>query len=87
MTATSFRVLGRVQGVGFRAYAVRVGESLGLVGEVWNTRDGAVEGVAQGESVGRFLDLLAQGPGFVQSVSSQECSAVEEVAFRIGPTR
>ena len=42
-------VFGRVQGVGFRAFALRVGRGLGLKGAVWNRADGAVELEAEGE--------------------------------------
>jgi acylphosphatase len=41
-------VRGRVQGVGFRYYAVRVAEPLGLAGSATNRRDGTVEVVAEG---------------------------------------
>ena len=59
------RVSGRVQGVGFRYWAVRQANSLGLVGWVMNRDDeNAVEIVAEGEPVA--LDalerMLQRGP-------------------------
>uniref|UniRef100_A0A832I137 acylphosphatase n=1 Tax=Eiseniibacteriota bacterium TaxID=2212470 RepID=A0A832I137_UNCEI len=58
-------VEGRVQGVGFRAFARREGERLGLRGVVWNRADGAVEAEAEGEraALESFLSALRQGPG------------------------
>jgi len=40
---------GTVQGVGFRALVIRIGESLCLVGYAKNLPDGNVEIVAEGE--------------------------------------
>ena len=42
-TSKSFRVHGRVQGVGFRWWAQRLGRRLGLRGTVRNCIDGTVE--------------------------------------------
>ena len=58
-------VRGRVQGVGFRAFAVAQAERLGIVGQVWNGADGrTVEVVAEGPrpALERFVQLLRQGP-------------------------
>ncbi len=66
-----FRVAGRVQGVGFRAFVQREASLLGLAGWVRNTWDGRVEGEAEGDSerLGRFQGSLRQGPpgSFVES--------------------
>ena len=48
MTRLHLVVSGRVQGVWFRASTQRQARSLGLVGEVWNRADGAVEIIAEG---------------------------------------
>ena len=55
MTARFF-VSGRVQGVGFRHWAVRRAGALGLTGWVRNRRDGRVEVLAYGEK--DILDTL-----------------------------
>jgi acylphosphatase len=39
---------GNVQGVGFRAFSIRIGASIGLVGYAKNLPDGTVEIVAEG---------------------------------------
>ena len=57
-------VSGRVQGVGFRAYAAARARELGLRGHVRNREDGAVETVALGPagSVEAYLAALRSGP-------------------------
>ena len=58
------RISGRVQGVGFRYYAVHVAQGLGLVGTVRNAVDGGVEAVAEGEEaqLHELLVALHRGP-------------------------
>jgi acylphosphatase len=53
-----------VQGVGFRAWAAREAERLGLKGFVRNRRDGSVEAVFKGreDAVVRMLDECWRGP-------------------------
>jgi acylphosphatase len=87
MTARHFRVTGRVQGVGFRQFVLSTADSLDLTGEVWNTRDDAVEGIVQGERIDHFVSMLHKGPGFVESVVTSETGLREFAGFIIGPTR
>ena len=58
------KALGHVQGVGYRYYAERQANRLGLTGYVRNMPDGSVDVVAEGdENVLRgFLVLLRRGP-------------------------
>jgi len=58
------RVVGRVQGVGFRYFTERVAEEIGLAGYVMNRPDGSVEVMAEGErsTLEQFLERLKQGP-------------------------
>ncbi|MDQ7038782.1 MAG: acylphosphatase [Aquificota bacterium] len=55
---------GVVQGVGFRAYTQRVGESYGLSGWVRNLPDGRVEVLVEGdeEVLFHFIKDLWKGP-------------------------
>jgi acylphosphatase len=57
-------VSGRVQGVGFRYFAVDAARREGLQGYVTNNDDGTVEAVAEGEAeaVERFERALRRGP-------------------------
>lgn len=87
MTAVWFRVTGRVQGVGFRNYVASLADTFAICGEVWNTRDGAVEGRAQGERLGTFVSMLERGPGHVDEVVSTETTVGDYEGFRISQTR
>ena len=55
---------GRVQGVGFRYFAIDEAQRLGLVGWVRNLDSGDVEVWAEGprEGLETFLDTLEKGP-------------------------
>jgi len=57
-------VEGRVQGVGFRAFAQREAVGLGLAGFARNAPDGRVEVLVQGEkgALDNFVDRLRVGP-------------------------
>jgi acylphosphatase len=55
---------GRVQGVGFRWFALNQAQAMGIRGWVANTADGTVEvvGLATPETLDRFEAMLAKGP-------------------------
>jgi acylphosphatase len=61
-------VVGRVQGVGYRAWAVGAASGLSIAGWVRNRHDGTVEILARGEPAA--LDALAaqcrSGPAFAR---------------------
>ena len=62
--ARRFVLSGRVQGVGYRYFALEAARREGLHGYVTNNDDGTVEAVAEGESeaVERFERALRRGP-------------------------
>ena len=64
MTRYRWVVSGRVQGVGFRWFALRKAEQLGLPGWVSNLPDGRVEVVASGNAAAldRMETALSVGP-------------------------
>jgi len=66
------RVIGRVQGVGFRYYVLTAATELGLTGWVRNRRDGSVEVLAEGD-----MDHLKNLAGALERGSRS--SAVKEV--------
>ena len=62
------RVKGRVQGVGFRAWACRKATDLDLSGWVRNRSNGTVEILAEGsdDNINLFLALCKKGPLFAR---------------------
>jgi acylphosphatase len=80
MIARRFIVKGRVQGVGFRFFAIRAARRLGLVGTVRNLSDGTVEAIAEGlpDQMADFRAELARGPSYGHVTS------VEEIEMRPG---
>jgi acylphosphatase len=58
------RVVGRVQGVGFRYFIIRRAEELGLAGYARNLDDGAVEIWAEGAAgaLSALAEAARQGP-------------------------
>jgi acylphosphatase len=64
MRAVRIVVTGRVQGVGFRAFVLRVARETGLTGWVRNRPDGDVEAEAMGDEAAlqRFVEAMRSGP-------------------------
>jgi acylphosphatase len=74
-----FTISGRVQGVGYRYFAQRAAQELGLDGWVRNRSDGSVECSATGPTrdLDAFEHSLRQGPprAIVTSVETRETDA------------
>jgi acylphosphatase len=68
MAAYRYFVEGRVQGVGYRYFALQEAESLGVTGFARNLPDGRVEVVAEAseEVLVGFEARLRRGPAFAQ---------------------
>lgn len=66
--AMHITIQGRVQGVGYRAWAVHEASRLGLAGWVRNLANGNVEALAQGDGsqVERFVEACQRGPGLAR---------------------
>jgi acylphosphatase len=61
-------ISGRVQGVGYRDWALATGQRLGLRGWVRNRTDGSVEALVVGEerAVGQMIDACRRGPALAR---------------------
>ena len=61
-------ISGRVQGVGYRDWAIRTGQRLGLTGWVRNRSDGAVEALVVGDedAVGQMIEACRRGPSLAR---------------------
>lgn len=64
MRSAQLRISGRVQGVGYRAWAIEAAVRLGLRGWVRNRVDGTVEALVIGEddAVAAMIEACRQGP-------------------------
>ena len=87
LSARRYLVRGRVQGVGYRDYAQRTADALGVTGYVRNLDDGRVE-VYAAASPDKLSDLAAalrKGPRFsdVRGVEEQEAALLHYSDFQI----
>lgn len=87
MKRLSIRVIGLVQGVGFRWSAKEFADEQGVVGWAENDPDGCVRIEAEGDSmaVDRFLEWCRSGPvtALVEDVEWMEIPTMGEGGFRI----
>jgi len=76
-----YLVRGRVQGVGFRWFAMREATRLNLKGYVRNLPDGSVEVCAQGipASLDALATALARGPAGARVEGVERCELPHEV--------
>jgi acylphosphatase len=87
LEARRWLVRGRVQGVGYRAFAQRSAQALSLTGYARNLDDGGVEVYAAGpaEKLAELAALLYRGPRWagVRGVEEQEAAVHVSGSFRI----
>jgi acylphosphatase len=87
MIRRRFCISGRVQGVGYRAFAVRTAAGLGLGGFVANLADGRVLCEAEGAetAVEAFAAALRRGPAFarVDRVTAETAPPSGERTFTV----
>ena len=78
--AWRFTVLGRVQGVGFRWWAVDTAERLGLRGWVRNRRDGSVEihAIGPDEAIEALASACQSGPRAARVTSVERFPAEDD---------
>ena len=88
-SARRWLIRGRVQGVGFRYFAQRAAEEMGLAGYVRNLDDGRVEVYAIGpeDKLAEFAGLLHRGPRWadVRGVDEQQAEPHPYRTFRVEP--
>jgi acylphosphatase len=79
MRSVRLRITGRVQGVGYRAWAIETARRLGLRGWVRNRADGSVEALVTGDAaaVARMIDACRDGP-FAARVRDLAASDAED---------
>ncbi|MCT4682618.1 MAG: acylphosphatase [Roseicyclus sp.] len=86
-TARIVTVMGRVQGVSYRAWARRHAEAHGLVGWVRNEADGSVSALVEGppDAVEAMIDAMRSGPpaARVDRLTALPGAVTEAVAFEI----
>ncbi|MBQ4472485.1 MAG: acylphosphatase [Alphaproteobacteria bacterium] len=73
MITRYIKIIGRVQGVGFRRWAERTAEKYHISGWVRNLSDGSVEIMMKGETadVDAFLSACQSGPAFASVIGVQ----------------
>lgn len=90
ITTMNIRIEGRVQGCGFREFAVREANGRKLKGWVRNRSDGSVEALAHGptRTVEEFIAICIKGPNGanVTSVDLQPAEPPESLGFVRRPT-
>jgi acylphosphatase len=86
-TARRYFIRGTVQGVGYRYFAERAANQLGVTGYVCNLDDGRVEVYAAGteDQLSRLAGMLRLGPRFadVRGVEEQEAPVTATAGFHI----
>jgi acylphosphatase len=77
MPTIRLRITGRVQGVGYRVWAMRMAASLGLDGWVRNRRDGTVELLATGAepTIAAMVEACRKGPAAAEVAAVETCDA------------
>jgi acylphosphatase len=84
------RIRGRVQGVGYRDWAMRAARAQGLNGWIRNRSDGSVEALVCGEAgaVESFVEASREGPvaARVDAIDRQVETEVAPEGFTMLPT-
>lgn len=87
LIARTYRVQGRVQGVGFRYFVKQNADALGVRGFVRNEDDGSVfvYAMADPDTIDRMAAAVRTGPRFseVRGVEEKEASLVKYNSFVI----
>ena len=73
MITRHIKIIGRVQGIGYRRWAEGIATELNLSGWVRNTSDGSVEMMIKGQpkQLSQFLAKCQKGPAFAMVLGIQ----------------
>jgi acylphosphatase len=84
MVTKRFLVRGQVQGVGYRYFALKTAEDLGVTGFARNMLDGSVEVVAAASDavLAHYEEMLRKGPAFARVASVEAAAAPERGDLR-----
>lgn len=91
--AKHLRIVGLVQGVGYRAAFEAQARALKLAGWVRNRTDGSVEAIVRGElqAIKEIIAWSKQGPRAAQvrevAVTDMDDGSVSELRFEVLPTK
>ena len=90
ITTLRLKVVGQVQGVGYREFAVIEANARSLIGWVRNRSDGTVEIVASGptKEIEAFVGVCMRGPksARVSNVELGPAEAPDSLGFKRRPT-
>ena len=90
MRSVRLNITGRVQGVGYRAWAMDTAQRLGLRGWVRNRADGSVEALVMGDedAVAVMIEACRDGPyaAKVTEVAISEAEDDDSAGFSPKPT-
>jgi acylphosphatase len=82
MKQLNIRITGRVQGIGYRHFAVRSAREFDIRGSVRNMPDGSVQVIALGEedNLAGFIEKLRKGPTFslVRDLQIEELATTKD---------
>ena len=87
MRSVNLRIAGRVQGVGYRAWAIETAQRLGLRGWVRNRADGTVEALVVGadDAVATMIEACREGPYAARVREIRVSEAPEDGSDGFGP--
>ena len=87
MRSVHLRITGRVQGVGYRAWAIETAGRLGLRGWVRNRADGSVEALVIGadDPVAAMIEACREGPFAARVIEVLAGEAADDGSDGFGP--
>ena len=90
--ATSIRIRGQVQGVGFRPFVWQLAKQLGITGQVWNDDEGVmIQAWGDTPALEAFQRRVADQAPPLARIDAMECSplgiASSPADFLIQPSR